>query len=127
MAYAHPMFRLLLAHPELIAEHAGAYGELLRGDLQAAGAAWRRRMQLQVLAGGALLAGVVLLGQAAMWWAVLPDRLWLPMLAVPALPLLVGAVAAWAAARPTDAEPWAALRRQLSADLAMIRETAPRT
>ena len=126
MAYAHPMFRLLLAHPELLAEHAGGYGELLCDELQAVGTAWQRRALLLVVAGGALLAGVVLLGQAAMWWAVLPNHLWYPMLAVPVVPLAVGAWAAWAATRPApaSADAWASLRRQLSADLALIREAA---
>lgn len=127
MATSHPVFRLLLAHPELLAEHASAYGELLRAELLAASAAWQRRLRLQMLAGGALLAGVMLLGQAAMLWTVLPNNLWQLLLGVPALPLLVGAWACWALARPQrpGTEAWAGLSRQLSADLALIRDTAP--
>lgn len=126
MADTHPLFRLLLVHPELLAEHASAYGEMLGAELQAACAAWRRRARLQMLAIGALLAGVVLAGQAAMWWAMLPNRPWPLMLGVPALPLFVAAAAFWLATRPTrpEVEPWAGLRRQLSDDLALIRDTA---
>jgi hypothetical protein len=127
MSTSHPIFRLLLARPELLVEHASAYGELLRAELLAAGTAWQRRLRLQMLAGGALLAGVVLLGQAAMWLTVLPDTRWLLLLAVPALPLLVGAWAWWRLVRPEQpgTEAWTGLSRQLSADLTLICDTRP--
>lgn len=126
VASAHPLFRLLLAHPELLAEHASAYGQMLGDEWLAVSSAWQRRAALQMLAGGALLAGVVLAGQTVLWWAVLPNHLWPWMLGVPALPLLVAAWAWWMSTRSArlPAEPWAGLRRQLLADLALIRNTA---
>lgn len=125
-ATAHPVFRLLLAHPELLAEHASAYGEVVRDELRAAAAAWQRRVRLQLLAGGALLAAVVLAGNLLMWWTVLPNEIWLSLLGIPGLPLLVGLWAWWAASRtvpPGDAA-WLGLRRQLQADLALVRDSA---
>lgn len=127
MANAHPLFRLLLAHPELLAEHASAYGEVLRNELRAAGAGWQRRAQLQALAAGAFLAATVLAGVLLMGWAALPDHFRPSMWAIPLLPAAVGAWACWAATRAgrPGAEPWAGLQRQLQADLALIRDTAP--
>lgn len=126
VASAHPLVRLLLAHPELLAEHASAYGQMLVDEGLAVSAAWQRRTALRMLAGGALLAGVVLAGQTVLWWSVMPERLWPWMLGVPASPLLVAAWAWWNSTRAAQlrAEPWAGLRRQLLADLALIRSTA---
>jgi hypothetical protein len=127
MASAHPVFRLLMDHPELLAEHASAYGQLLQDELQVSYASWRQRARLQLLAGAALWAAFLLAGQAVLWWAALHDHLWEALLGVPLLPLLLGAWAAWsaAAASPPKQPPWAELRQQLLADLALIRSTTP--
>lgn len=129
MHAAHPVFKVLLAHPELLAEHAVGYGELLRAELQAASACRQRRLRLHLLAAGALLAGVVLGGQSVMWGSVVSSTPWTLLLAVPGLPLLVGLWACWMLAEPTPAvdDVWSGLSRQVSADLALLRDTAPRS
>ena len=122
----HPVLRLCVEQPEFAAEHASAYAELLVEDGTAAALQLQRRLVLQCLSGVCAAVAATLAGTALMLWAALPS-LSMPhaelLLAVPALPLLA---LAWAIGvrRSADAAlPFAALRRQLQADLAWLRES----
>lgn len=141
MSPRSPLLRLLLERPQLLTEHLGAYGELLAADGATLVARAERRVLLLALAGGlaaatAGLAGVALMLAAvlhallslvptaptALGVATLPASLWLTLLLVPTLTAL-GAWWAGHRARHDRADrPFAVLREQLLADLAVLRE-----
>lgn len=123
-----PWLRLLLARPDLLAAHVQAHALLAADDL--AQAATRLRCRLWWTLGAALSAGVgaVLAGVGAMlgavWPAAWPGAAWAlaggPLLAaLSAIVCLVG-LRRDRAAHPEPA--FAALRRQLQADLDLLHD-----
>ena len=120
----HPLLRLAAARPQLLAEHAAAYGDLVAEEFARSAGALKQRLALQVIAVAGLVVAAVLSGVAAMLWAALPsgslNAPWMLALA-PALP---AALAAWALLRGSAAGPaesFAGVRRQLAADAALLR------
>ncbi len=122
----HPLLNLLATRPLLLAEHAQAYAELLAAELPRATAAFKRRALLLALALLGLLAALLLAGVALMLWAVLPalpmQAPWL-LVVVPLLP--AGGALACLIAGQARRDARGELQRQLSADLALLREAAP--
>lgn len=125
----HPLFKLLVAEPGLLAEHAGAYLALASAEAQDLAQHWQRRMLALVLAGVAGALALGLSGVAALLAAALPGAdMPLPWL-LWALPLALWAVAGaclwWARAlRPTPA--WALLRAQWHTDQALLARAGER-
>ena len=122
-----PLLNLIATRPQLLAEHAQAYGALLAAELPRAAAACKRQALLMGLALASLLATTLLAGVGLMLWAAMPALAmpsgWL-LLVVPLVPALAG-IACWMAARaPVERDLLAELQRQVSADLAMLREVA---
>jgi uncharacterized membrane protein YqjE len=127
------LIRLASAHPHLLADHAQAYWDLVGSET---GVAARRLKRRAVLGGLALVCGVLALGLAGvavMLWAVMPEgrsgqlqpgvqagAQWL-LLAVPLVPALIAAVCAWSASRSSHSASFEQTRRQLAADLAVLR------
>ncbi len=125
----HPLLALVTNRPNLLAEHAQAYVDLLATELPRAAAAYKRTLLLNVLALLGLQAALLLAGLGLMLWAALPaspmPAAWL-LVAVPILPL-AGALACLLVARSGAARnAMDAVQGQFSADLAMLRDaTAP--
>jgi hypothetical protein len=120
----HPLLNLIATRPQLLAEHAQAYAELVAAELPRARSAWKRQALLSALALLGLLAALLLGGVALMLWAALPlapmPGPWL-LIAVPLLPAIAGA-AGWMAARSAGGGHLLGdLRQQLGADLAMLK------
>ncbi len=123
----HPAVQLLATHPQWLAEHAAAYGQLATAELDDAATQYTRRLSLGGLTLGALVAGATLAGMALMLWATLPElpasRAWV-LLAAPALPLALAAAGLLAQRRLRQGELFAALRQQWQTDLVLLRQTA---
>lgn len=124
----HPLLRLAVSRPQLLADHAQAYADLAAAEFATASLRWRRRALLRTIAACSLCIAAALAGVAVMLWSVSPatrlDALW-TLIAVPLCPLLL-AVGCLAAARAGSAgEDFGGMRAQLRADLALLRETAP--
>jgi hypothetical protein len=118
------VWRLALARPHLLAAHAAAYAALAQDEAAVSRRLMRRRVLLLALCLGGLLVGTTLLGVALMLWASAPSAtLLLPglLLAVPALPLLLAAWAAWALHHAESMPLWSALKEQAARDLALLR------
>lgn len=117
--------RLVTARPELLADHAEAYAELFASELGSAGDSLKRQVVLNSLAVCGLGVGVVLAGVALMLWAVLPmaqsQAPW-ALMVVPVLPLVMAGACFFAASRYAKLKPFSHIRRQMAADLAMVRE-----
>jgi uncharacterized membrane protein YqjE len=127
MALIHPLFRLIASRPQMIADHVEAYSALIAEEVGAATSGWKRRLVLGAV--GLCCAGVALVlgGVALMLWACLPiDDMRAPwaLLAVPGVPAL-GAIGCYIGLRTAaTGNGFKAIREQLSADAAMLREVS---
>lgn len=123
----HPLLKLIATQPQLLANHAEAYAELMAAEIGDVAAVWRRRAVLNAVALCCLTAAAILAGVALMLWAVIPSMHLQAPWALIVAPLLPGAAALWCliAARSTgEGRAFESLRRQLAADLVMLREVA---
>ena len=122
----HPLLRLIATKPQLFTDHAEAYAGLVGEEWGKTTAQWKQRALLNAIA--LCLAGVavILAGVALMLWAVIPradiQAPW-ALVAAPALPA-VGALVSVLAGRRRTSEAFADLKRQVAADLAMLREVS---
>ncbi len=122
----HPLLRLALARPDLLADHASAYAELAAVNAREAIADWRLRLLGWALVVVGLLLCIVFSGLALMLYGALappslPTLLW----AVPAAPALLALCGAWLARRrasPTGRG--VSVAQQFEADLALLRARA---
>jgi hypothetical protein len=123
----HPLIRLLATRPNLLAEHVGGYAHLLRVQAQDALVLARVRAILAAGMGAGAVLGTFLAGVALMLVGVVPisemPAPWLLAVA-PAVPLM-GAGVCWSLLRKQP--PMVsldALRDQLAADAALLREAS---
>ena len=118
------LWQLALARPQLVAAHLAGYAALLHEEAAGSAVLLRRQAGLLALVHGSLLTTVVLTGMALMLWAALPTgslaQPWV-LLAVPALPLLVGLWALLAWRRVPVLPAWLTLREQFEADLTLLK------
>jgi hypothetical protein len=121
----HPLLNLVATRPQLLAEHAQGYAELLADEWPRAASSWKRQAWLNTLALLSLFAATILTGLALMLWAALPGATmtaaWVLVL-VPLLPLCA-ALACFIAARAGARGP-NELQRQLRADMTLLRAVA---
>lgn len=125
----HPLFqpiiRLITARPELVVDHAQAYAELFSSELGIAGENWKRQLVLNGVAVFALAVGVIFAGVALLLWAMVPiaesPAPW-ALIAVPVTPFVLAIACLFFASRCAKAVPFVNIRRQLAADMAMVRE-----
>lgn len=122
----HPVFRLAASQPQLLAEHAAAYAELLAEEFSSSGAHLKRRLALQLAGMACLGIAMVFAGVALLLWAALPEQSvrlpWL-LMATPLAPAVLGVLALWRASSMSAPDAFTALRSQLAADAAMLRGT----
>lgn len=121
----YPLLYLVATRPQLLVDHAEAYADLVAAEVSNASVIWKRRAKLNAVALCSFAVTAILAGVALMLWAVIPvaniQAPWV-LLATPLLPMVV---TIWclvtARTRPEDGA-FDALRRQLKADMAMLRE-----
>ncbi len=120
-----PWLKLVTGQPQLLAEHAEAYGELLQAEAAALGKVWRRQALLGALAAANAALAVALAGVAVMLWAVTPpapgQTLWV-LVAVPLLPLAAALCCVLLARQHVSSAPFGVLRQQMCADWSLLRE-----
>jgi len=127
----HPALHVLATRPLWLAEHAEAYTELAAAELADAAAQGRLAVLRAAVGLCALGVAATLAGVALMLWAVMPAApastaatwaLWV----APAAPLPV-ALLAWALQHHArQGTPFAVLRQQWQADMALLRSaTSP--
>ena len=124
----HPLLHLVATQPRLLLDHAEAYADLVAEEIANASAAWKRRALLSAIAMCCLGVAVVFAGVALMLWAVAPalqDRaIWI-LIAVPLLPLAIGVICLLIAKARGNGGAFDDLRRQVRADMNMLREASP--
>jgi Kef-type K+ transport system membrane component KefB len=122
----HPLFRLLVAEPQLIADHVEAYAQLVTEEAGAMAAQIKHRVLMQVVSLAGLLLGAFFALFALMLWAAVPElRAPWVLVAVPAV-LLAGGIVCWLMAKTPEEESHGmkAIREQLAADAAMLRSVS---
>jgi hypothetical protein len=120
----HPLFRLIVSDPQLLAEHVEAYSELVAEELGAVTTQWRKRAVLHAVSLACIFVTVVLAGVSVMLWAVVPvDSMNAPwaLVVAPGIPLVLAVWAHFAAKAPVAEHGFKAIREQLAADAAMLR------
>lgn len=119
----HPLVRIAAARPQMLAEHASAYAELIANEITTAGQQLKRQVVLELVGLNCFVVAAVLFGVAAMLWGSFPagglSAPWMLVMA-PTAPLIFGS---WALLRgkaivPND--PFTKVRRQWAADAAML-------
>ena len=123
----HPLFHLIASRPQLLADHAQAYAELVAAEIPRVSAAWKRSALLTAAAVLGMALALGLAGVALMLWAVLPEasmRAQWALLVVPLVPLTAALVCLLAAQRGGERAAFDELRLQVQADIGMLREAA---
>jgi hypothetical protein len=123
----YTLLRLSITQPQLLAEHADAYAELVSTEVRSALALWQRQLWLNALAGACLAVAAVLAGVAWMLWAVTPVENIRAPWALLGAPLLPCALALWCLIQARAKSHGAAfekLLQQLRADIAMLRKAS---
>jgi hypothetical protein len=122
---AHPLLQLLAVRPQLLADHAEAYGELAKAEFERIAAEWRQSALRGLVGLGALCVAAGLAGVALMLWASLPAlnpaALWV-LACVPLPPLALGGWCLFGP-RPEQAgqAAFSSLRAQLRTDLQLLQ------
>jgi uncharacterized membrane protein YqjE len=123
----HPLLHLMATQPQLLADHAEAYADLLGEELVSASARWKRRVLLNSIALCSLGVAAVLGGVALMLWAIIPpadiQAPW-ALVVAPLLPLGAAVACLLAVKAEREAGTFDNVRRQMKADVAMLREVS---
>jgi uncharacterized membrane protein YqjE len=123
----HPLLRLIATEPQILGDHVEAYAELVGDEVRKTSSAWVTRLGLYLAA--ACLGGIALVftGVALMLWASLPasgfQTPWL-LVAVPAITFAAALICAVIAARSRVENAFDNVKKQLNADMAMLREVS---
>ena len=123
----HPLYHLIATRPQLLADHAEAYAELVAVEIDRMSATWTRRALLNALALCGLSVALALAGVALMLWAAMPalpaQAPWV-LIVVPLLPLAAVVGCLVAGQRGGQHGAFDILRQQVKADLLMLHEVA---
>ncbi|BDT66618.1 hypothetical protein os1_07810 [Comamonadaceae bacterium OS-1] len=122
----HPLLRLVATQPQLLVDHVEAYADLVTEEIGHVSSAWKLRIVLYAVALCSLGVGTVLAGVALMLWAVVPfSEMHAPwaLVAAPLLPIAV-AICCLIAARQESTDSFDNLRKQVKADIGMLREVS---
>ena len=120
----HPLFLTLVRKPRLFLEHVDAYADLAIAEADGWRGHWQRRAAAFAAGGLLIVLGLGLAGVAGLLFAIVPlAAMPLPWLlgVIPLVPLLAGLALTWGARRMTPHAAFAALREQVSQDLATLR------
>jgi cytochrome c biogenesis factor len=121
----HPLLRLITTEPHLLGDHVEAYADLVGDEVKRSGAAWSLRLGLYAAALCLVGVGLVLTGVAVMLWAALPpsgfQAPWV-LVAVPVVTFVLAAGCVLFARRNPVESAFDNVKKQLSADMAMLRE-----
>lgn len=123
----HPLLRLITSEPHLLGDHVEAYADLVGEEAKKTASAWSLRLGLYAAALCLVGVALVLTGVAIMLWAAVPagdlHSPWV-LVAVPAITFAL-AVACILYARSSPVESaFDNVKKQLSADMAMLREVS---
>ena len=112
----HPLYATVLGHPELVADHLANYVALVKEEVGDAGRGLVERIIAGVLAVISALMALGLIGIAVMLGVLHGAFNWV-LVIVPAVAVVIAAIAAYVASRPAKNHGFEDLRAQLDADV----------
>ena len=112
----HPIYSTVLGHPELIADHVANYSALIKEEVAQASRGLVTRIVAGVLAVVSALLALGLTGVAVMLGMVNDNFHW-ALIIVPGVALLIAAISARVAMRPSVSHGFDDIKAQLSADM----------
>ena len=115
----HPIYGTVLGHPELVGDHLANYGALIQEEVSAATRGVVARLIAGVVAAVGAMLALGLVGVAVMMGA-LHGFHW-ALVVVPGVAVVMAAVCAYIASRPSQLHPFTDLRSQVQADLQALR------
>lgn len=123
----HPLLRLAATEPHLIGDHVEAYAALVGEEVNKVSTSLIMRIALYGAALFMVAVGVVLIGVALLLCAALPSSdypaPW-AMFVVPLAPFVIAVGCVVFAKRRPAEKPFDTIKKQLNADMAMLREVA---
>ena len=123
----HPLLRLAATEPHLLGDHVEAYASLVGEEVSKVSTSWMTRIGLYMVALCMVGVGLVLVGVSLLLCAALPSSdypaAW-AMIVVPATPFVIAAGCILAARSTRIDNAFEAVRTQLNADMAMLREVS---
>ena len=122
----HPLLRLAVKQPHLLADHLSAYAALAGEDVSKVSSSLALKIGLYASAGVLALLGLVLIGVALLLVAATPsvDHTTWALIVVPLTPfVLAGIMVLVARSRPVE-KAFDTLKGQLNADMAVMREVS---
>ena len=122
----HPLLRLIATQPHLLVDHAEAYAELASDEFSKTASLWKWRVVLSVVGLFLIVVAAILGGVALMLWAVIPSTSIQAPWALVAGPLIPAAIAVGCLMKARQQPPssFDALKKQIRADLLMVREVS---
>ena len=121
----HPLLRLAATEPHLLGDHVEAYASLVGEEVSKVSTSWMTRIALYMVGLCMVSVGLVLAGVSLLLCAALPSSDYPAAWAMAVIPLTPFAIALGCvlAARSTKIDKaFDAVRSQLNADMAMLRE-----
>ena len=123
----HPLLHLIATKPQLLGDHVEAYAELVGAEVGATSKMWISRIVFYAVSLFLLSAGLIFAGVALMLWAVVPpDNMNWPWLLI-VVPLIAGVFCIMKARANADRQPFETVKKQLSEDMAMLRDVSAAT
>jgi cytochrome bd-type quinol oxidase subunit 2 len=123
----HPLLRLAATQPHLIGDHVEAYAALVGEEVSKVSTSLILRVALYGAALCFLLVGLVLVGVALLFCAAVPSSdypaAW-AMFVIPLAPFVFAAACILFARSKPSEKPFDTIKKQLNADMAMLREVS---
>jgi hypothetical protein len=116
----HPLLRLAVSQPHLLGGHVEGYAALLGEEAKKASTSLALRAGLYAAAGLMAAIGLVLVGVSLLIYAAVSAELY----GVPVTPLAIAAVLAWVARSKPAEKAFAGVKRQVRADMDLLREVS---
>lgn len=116
----HPVFKLVLGRPDLIAEHLANYGALVQQEAAETGRGFAAKVIAGLIALVSATLALGLTGVAVMLGGLHGSFHWV-LVIVPGVAVLVAAVCGWVAVRPVANRGFADVRAQVEADIRAMR------
>jgi cytochrome bd-type quinol oxidase subunit 2 len=123
----HPLLRLAATEPHLLGDHVEAYAALVGEEVSKVSTSLITRIALFVGALCMVAVGLVLVGVALLFCAAVPSSdypaPW-AMFVVPLAPFVIAAACVLFARSKSIEKPFETIKKQLNADMAMLREVS---
>lgn len=123
----HPLLRLAVSQPHLLGDHVEAYASLVGEEVSKFSTSWMMRIALYMVCLCMVGVGLVLVGVALLICAAIPSSEYpapWAMFVVPLTPFVIAAGCVIAARLTLVGRPFDEVRKQMHADMAMLREVS---